>query len=162
METSIPQKINGLAIDHTPVKLDVAQLQWRPSVYALIFNARGELLVMDNLYNGKLDYPGGGVEVWETLEASLIREIWEETGLEAEIGELIHTAEGFFLTPSGKHWHTLLLYYRATVTGGELRSTIFEDERSVNPHWVNPKTLASHQLTIGYDALQIALRRTQT
>lgn len=37
--------------------------------------------------------PGGGVDVGEPMKQALVREFYEETNLEVEVGELIHISE---------------------------------------------------------------------
>lgn len=70
--------VQGRRIDGGLVELDRAKLVWRPSVYALIFDAEGRILLVDNYMNGKKHYPGGGVDVGEKLLDGLRREVWEE------------------------------------------------------------------------------------
>lgn len=154
-----PKTVMGRKLDRTPIAMDASKLTWRPSAYALIFNDAGEILLLDNIHNGTLEFPGGGLELWERVEDGVKREVWEETGLTVTVGGLIHADDAFFLTPTGKHWHTIKLFYRATVISGELRDSIIEDEWSLNPHWVNPQTLKDGDLTIGWKALQIALAK---
>lgn len=152
-----PKTIIGELIDRSPVEMQTDQLIWRPGTYALIFNEKGELLLLDNTANALKDIPGGGLELWEQTGEGLRREVWEETGLEVEVGAVLHVEDKFFKTRSGRQWHALNIFYRARVTGGSLRPTIIDDEHSVNPHWVDPLTLRYTDLTIGWQALQIAL-----
>lgn len=54
-----------------------------PTVGALIFNADGKLFLMSShKWRGKWVVPGGHIELGETMEQALRREIREETGLE--------------------------------------------------------------------------------
>ncbi|MBI5927775.1 MAG: NUDIX domain-containing protein [Chloroflexi bacterium] len=155
-----PEFRKGRNINGEPVEMLVEKMVWRPSVYALIFTGAGELLIQDNLHSHKYDLPGGGVEVWEQVTEALIREVWEETGLEAKIQDLVHVQDNFFLTPSGKHWHTLHFFYRAEVTGGIIRNSILEDEWTTNPHWVAIDQCTAASFTAGemvWKAVQAAL-----
>ncbi|HSN76554.1 MAG TPA: NUDIX domain-containing protein [Anaerolineae bacterium] len=53
-----------------------------PTVGALIFDPEGRLFLMrSHKWGGKYVVPGGHVELGETLEAALRREVAEETGL---------------------------------------------------------------------------------
>ena len=52
------------------------------TVGALIFDPAGRLFLMQShKWAGKYVVPGGHVEIGETLEAALRREVMEETGL---------------------------------------------------------------------------------
>jgi 8-oxo-dGTP pyrophosphatase MutT (NUDIX family) len=128
---------------------------WRPAAYALIFNQDGQIPVLDTRSDQK-EFPGGGVEVWETLEAALIREVWEETGLIVNMRELVHVEDDFFMTPTGKQWHTVKFYYCADLQTGYLRGAIRGNKLNGNPHWIEPDTLGPHDLTTGWEALQRA------
>lgn len=153
-----PETIEGVTITGDAATLDVTRLQWRPSAYALIFDDEGRVLLMDNAWNGKREFPGGGVDIWENMLDGLKREVWEETGLEAKIVDLVHIDESFFLTPGGNHWHTIKFFYRAEIIGGTMRATIHEDEPTGFPYWFNPHNLSVKDLTIGWTALQRAMR----
>ena len=55
--------------------------------------------------------PGGRVEMGETSSNTLAREMKEETGWPVKVGELVYTAENFFMH-EGKDYHELGFYYR--------------------------------------------------
>ncbi len=59
-----------------------AQQYPEPTVGALIFDPAGRLFLMrSHKWGGRYVVPGGHVELGETLEAALRREVAEETGL---------------------------------------------------------------------------------
>lgn len=60
--------------------------------------------------------PGGGVELGESLEEALHREISEETELEIEKKQLLWIHE-FIEEP----YHAIEFYFRCDMTGGNLR-----------------------------------------
>jgi 8-oxo-dGTP diphosphatase len=65
-------------------------------VCAVVFDDRGRVLMVERppggAHGGMWEFPGGKVEAGETPEAALARELEEELGIRAEIGERL--AEG--------------------------------------------------------------------
>ncbi|KAB2906449.1 MAG: NUDIX domain-containing protein [Anaerolineae bacterium] len=148
--------ITSEKIDGTPIEISSEVVRWRPTAHAVLLNEQRHILVLDNLWTGKLDLPGGGIEIWETIPEALVREVWEETGLNIKIGELLDIEDRFFSSPHGNHYHSLKIFFRAKIVGGILRPTILEDEPSVNPHWVDPRQLSETDFQVGWQAIQKA------
>ena len=73
------------ASDPTQIRLSVSAVVWKPS---LTLSGR-ELLLMRRSDNGCWGLPGGYVECGETVEEAAAREVFEETGVEIEVGRLI-------------------------------------------------------------------------
>ncbi len=71
--------------------------------------------------------PGGTVESGETLEACLIREMKEETGLDVAVDKLLYVCDRIM----DEH-HTIHLTFLIKRLGGQLQVG-FEPEREANP-----------------------------
>lgn len=84
---------------------------------ALILNGEGELLVCrrgKNPAKGTLDLPGGFIDMYETGEEGVAREVREETGLTVVRADYRFSIPNLY-EYSGFTVHTLDLFYRCTV-----------------------------------------------
>ena len=87
----------------------------------------GKVLLVKRKYEplaGQWSLPGGAVEVGETLEACLIREMLEETGLEVRVGPVIEVFDRITHDDEGRvMYHFVLVDYLCWPTGGTLRAS---------------------------------------
>jgi mutator protein MutT len=78
---------------------------------------------------GEWSLPGGAVEVGETLEACVVREMAEETGLAVEVGPVIEVLDRIVHDASGRvQFHYVLVDYLCWPIGGELRAATDVDD----------------------------------
>lgn len=66
-------------------------------------------------FKGKWEFPGGKLEVGETSQQALIREIQEELDVKIEVGELIDTIEYDY-----PNFHLSMDCFRCVVVDGEI------------------------------------------
>ncbi|MCM3878544.1 MAG: NUDIX hydrolase [Vicinamibacterales bacterium] len=93
---------------------------------------------------GQWSLPGGRLELGETLEGGLAREMLEETGLEVEVGLVVDVFDRILLDPERKvRYHYVLIDYLCRPIGGSLAygSDVAAAE------FANPGDLARYRLT---------------
>ena len=72
---------------------------------------------------GRWSVPGGALEVGETLEAGVAREIAEETGLTVDVGPIVDVFDRIFRDDDAcVRYHFVLIDYLCRATRGRLRA----------------------------------------
>ncbi len=110
---------------------------------ALIRNDKGEIALVKAERRG-WELPGGQIEVGETLPAGLQREIFEECGIEVELGRLLHVRSNLSAS-------IVVFLFQATYVSGELRPS----DETPQVRWADSETALR---LIKHPALQLNLR----
>ena len=112
----------------------------------MIYDDAGNILVQDRKdpdWPG-LCFPGGHVEPEESFVESVIREVWEETGLTIENPHLCGTKQ--FQTKHGERY--VVFFYKTNQFSGELRSS---DEGEV--FWIPRNALSLYTLCDDFESM---------
>lgn len=121
-------------------EVDADQLKFRPSVYGVA--VKDGKIMLSKQYDG-YDFPGGGVDLGETLQEALVREYKEETGFDISVGDLLWYQDSFYHDPDHDvhgYWQSLLFYYRCEVVGGEpsVAGAMPDEQQYIDlPEWVD-------------------------
>jgi 8-oxo-dGTP diphosphatase len=93
---------------------------------------------------GQWSLPGGTLELGESLEAGVAREIREETGLEVEVGPVVDVFDRILLDAERRvQYHFVLVDFLCRPIGGALQAGSDVDDAV----WVAPEGLTDYHLT---------------
>ncbi len=133
----------------------VDQLTFRPSVYAVIIE-NNKILLSKN-WDG-YDFPGGGIELGETIEEALTREAHEETGLNITVERIILCGDSFFKMLDGKFVHAIAIYYTCKIKDGSLSTAFFcdyEKEYAGMPEWIDLSEIKNIKFYSAFDGIKV-------
>lgn len=107
---------------------------------------------------GQWSLPGGMLELGESLEAGVAREIVEETGLHVSVGQVVEVFDRILLDDEGRvRYHFVLIDYLCRVRGGQLGAGSDVDDAV----WADPAALAGYRMAQkAQDVIAKALRLT--
>ncbi|MGB0757233.1 MAG: NUDIX domain-containing protein [Patescibacteria group bacterium] len=126
--------------DKNEHEVDVKDLVWRPSVYGVYI--QDEKILLSKQWDG-YDFPGGGIDIHETIDEALRREFFEETGMNIEsLGKIVECKSSFYKPTSNKYKspiNSVLVYYIIEKASGKLSiENIAENEQEYldMPEWI--------------------------
>ena len=107
--------------DHMPLLI--------PHSVVVLFNEKGEVLLEERSDDGYFDFPGGAIDLKETMEEAACRELLEETGIIADELELLKIYSGeitHYVYFNGDEIYGIDLVYICKKYDGELKPQIEE------------------------------------
>lgn len=126
-------------------------------VYGILINDRNEILLSDEIRDGYsfTKFPGGGLEFGEGTKDCLKRELKEELGLQAEIGELVYVNDFFQQSAFRKEDQIISFYYRIEEINFEAIDVRSLQEKGLKEgesfRWKSLKEIGSKDLTFPID-----------
>ncbi len=129
--------------------------------YAIILNDRNEILLSDELRFGKAftKFPGGGLEWGEGTADTVKREIKEEMGLDAEVGELFYVNPFFQQSAFGKDDQLMSFYYCIEAINYEeipvTKHPVQLKEEGEKFRWISLSKLTVEMLTFPIDKIVV-------
>jgi 8-oxo-dGTP diphosphatase len=132
----------------------------RLAAYAVVVDEHDRVLLAlwDELTQPLWTLPGGGVELDETVEAGVVREVREETGYDVEAGSVLGV-DTVVVSPDDRtvdrdRWFRgIRVVYEATIVGGHLRNEV--DGTTLEARWI---PLADVPNLVRTDLVDIGLR----
>lgn len=136
------KSVKGKNLYGEDISISVEGLYFRPSSYALIVDG-SKIALIKSKNGGRYFFPGGGVDLGETMEEALRREVKEETGLEVNQVKLIDCHDVFFeYTPTKETFHSIQFFYFCNVKSTDLaENTNVDDDEAEMPSWVEISSL---------------------
>lgn len=119
-----------------------------PGVAAVVFSGDAVLLVRrgNEPSRGRWGLPGGVVELGETVEEAVVREVREETGLEVRPLKLVTVFDSIVRDPDGRvRFHYVLCEYLSEAIGGALHA----NSDVLEARWVPLDELNSLDISAG-------------
>jgi 8-oxo-dGTP diphosphatase len=136
------------------------------SVGAVVIDGDRVLLVKrgHEPLKGRWSLPGGAVEIGETLDAALVREVREETCLEIEVGPVVEVLDRISRDAAGRvEYHYVIIDYLCHLVGGRLAcATDADDARWVARGELQPYELTSRAAAVIERAFSISSASTRS
>jgi len=135
-------QVTSTDIDGNMYQVPCSELVWRPSAYGIVIR-NGHILLTEQYK--KFHLPGGGVDLGELPEETVVREVLEETGFNVANPKFVDMVWDFYTYDSRslgrkKHVQSILMFYICEFVGGQASMNGFgESEKLIGdmPKWIH-------------------------
>ena len=111
---------------------------------------------------GRWSLPGGRLELGETLEEGVRREVLEETGLAIAVGPVIDVFDRIATDPDGRiEYHYVLVDFVAWAAGDPAAASDVSEVALADPAALAPFALQAKTLSVVVRAIELARERAQ-
>ena len=109
-----------------------------PGAGAVVRDGQGRILLLKRSDDGRWSLPAGMIEPGEEPADAVLREVFEETGVIAEVERLAGVARHPAEYPNGDRCEYLVVWFRCRAVGGAPRA---DGDESLDVAWFAPEEL---------------------
>jgi len=144
-------------------EVPIEKISFRPSAYGFVQDG-DKIITLTNKGNGKVWFPGGGLNLGEKMEDGLKREIQEEAGIDVTVEKIVLVKENFFYyKPLDEAYHAFLFFYLCKPVSTELVADgLVDDEESEKPRWTKISDIKIEDLSDLADDIYPVLNKLRT
>ncbi len=109
-------------------------VHWRVGLYPVIFSGDDKVLMIQSNFSGKYEFPGGKMELEESIPEALARECLEETGYKIRMVSQtpVYSGEQYFYgNVSKKFYHAIHLFYEAELVDATPNANLIDPDSEV-------------------------------
>jgi 8-oxo-dGTP diphosphatase len=145
--------------------VDYTEYDTRLAAYAVIVDEQQRVLLAlwNEVEPPRWTMPGGGVELMETVEEAVVRELREETGYDVRVDRLLgvhsHVFQAGSLGTTGRPLKSVRIFFSATIIGGELTREV--DGTTDEARWFDLTEVASLERVSSVD-IAVRMYRSNT
>lgn len=146
--------IEAHSINGNKIQLPKEKFRIRVSGYGITIE-NGKILLVVNRTSGKYFFPGGEIEIGETIEEAIKRETMEECGIKVSVGDFIKIIERFFYyDPLDEAYQNYgIFHYCKPISKNKPIVTQTEYDEASEPQWVQLSELKETDFQPGFEDL---------
>jgi 8-oxo-dGTP pyrophosphatase MutT (NUDIX family) len=132
-------------------KPDDVDVRWRPCVYGILSNEKGEWFMVEPTWAEQWDLPGGGTDIDESIREALVREFYEETGFKVEVvGDPLYLGESRLSLGDRGFFHSIILIFKVKLVDEKRDEHVvntFDDGFEIREgRWIDPSSIIENDV----------------